>query len=392
MPFNQERYTLLYDRFVNDMATADEVRELWELWAEIEESEELTNAVYHMYEEPVPEEISARDWSHVEGKIFSGLNTKKRGLQWLAVAASVIIILGVGLYLQKGKQRFPEHTGRVTEKKQIEQDVVAPAVSFATLTLGNGKVIAIDSAAPGLIAMQNEVAINKSSGAIQYSEQAGNHAAVSWNTLSNPRGSRVIQIILSDGSKVWLNAASSLTFPVSFADHQRKVTVTGEAYFEVASDKTKKFIVQSGNVYTEVLGTRFNINSFDDEENQKITLLEGSVKLSGSGGKAILKPGEQAVVSQSGFRVAGDADLERTIAWKEEIFSFRDTNIRSIMKEIARWYDVDVEFRGNMQGLNFGGSMSRQKNVSEFLKRMEATQAVRFEVNGKKITAIAASN
>lgn len=195
--------------------------------------------------------------------------------------------------------------------------------------------------------------------------------------------------MLSDGSRLWLNSGSSVTFPVTFGNKERKVAITGEAYFEIAHDPLKKFIVTANDLTTEVLGTHFNVNAFEEEENIKVTLLQGSIKVISGNQSSIIKPGEQAVEMAGGrLKTNRNVNVEEVVAWKNEMFSFNDTNIKDIMKEVSRWYDVNIEYKGDFSNLNFGGNMSRQKNVSELLKRLEATKTVRFEVVGKTITII----
>jgi ferric-dicitrate binding protein FerR (iron transport regulator) len=251
-------------------------------------------------------------------------------------------------------------------------------------------MITLDSVKSGTIALQNNIAVTKSTdGKIEYAPGEKKGApGLTYNTLTNPKGSRVVNMVLNDGSKVWLNAASSITYPVAFDGVNREVSVTGEVYFEVAHDQNKKFIVKSNRLSTEVLGTYFNVNSYSDEDEIKVTLLEGSVRvLSKNGSPYIVKPGEQAIDEGNGkIRIEKNVNVEDMVAWKNERFSFTNANIKSIMKEVARWYDVQIEYKGNVDDLNFGGNMSRQRNVSELLKRMEATQAVKFEVEGRKIT------
>jgi ferric-dicitrate binding protein FerR (iron transport regulator) len=240
----------------------------------------------------------------------------------------------------------------------------------------------------GTLATQGNIKVVKlDNGQIAYQTASGDAStplSVTYNTLNNPRGSKVIDMQLSDGSHVWLNAGSSLTYPVAFVGNERKVQITGEAYFEVAHDASKPFVVSKGVTSVEVLGTHFNVNAYDDEDALRITLLEGSVKVASKGNLKVIKPGEQAVVA-NGINVNKDVNVEQVMAWKNGMFKFNNTNMKQIMREIARWYDVDVEYQGDFSDLNFGGFVSRQANISELLKRFSATEQVHFKVEGRKI-------
>jgi ferric-dicitrate binding protein FerR (iron transport regulator) len=282
-------------------------------------------------------------------------------------------------------------TGSATTRTDI-QDVAPPAANRATITLADGTKIFLDSTGNGVLARQNNVALKKTGeGEIVYDKSAANSGTeMIFNTLANPKGSRAISMTLSDGSQLWLNAGSSVTFPVAFNGPERKISITGEAYFEVARDPSKKFIVIANSVATEVLGTHFNVNAYGDRDAVKVTLLEGRVKVIASdGSSSMIKPGGQVVETMDGKLITNlRVDVEEAIAWKNEMFNFNNTEFKDIMKEVSRWYDVDIEYKGDFGELGFGGNMSRQKNVSELLKRLEATQAVKFEVNGRKITVL----
>ncbi|MBX3240852.1 MAG: FecR domain-containing protein [Chitinophagaceae bacterium] len=295
----------------------------------------------------------------------------------VAVAASVLFIVGLTYWL--GVVNKPtETTDEIVHAKEVN-DIEAPSVTKATITLANGNTIAVDS----LTAItQGNVQLSKTAdGKIVY---LGDANEVVYNTLTNPRGSRVIDITLSDGSQVWLNAGSSITYPVAFAGTERVVSMSGEAYFEVAHYKNTSFKVIKNATEIEVLGTRFNVNAYDDEALTKVTLLEGSVEVSNGRIKKILQPGEQAWVAQK-ISVEKDVDIEEIMAWKNGKFIFSEkTNIETIMQQVARWYDVDVEYRGKIH-TDFGGAISRQVNVSEVLRILEETGRVKCELEDRKI-------
>jgi ferric-dicitrate binding protein FerR (iron transport regulator) len=207
---------------------------------------------------------------------------------------------------------------------------------------------------------------------------------ISYNTLSTPRGGQY-QLVLPDGSKVWLNASSSIHFPTAFAGHERNVELTGEAYFEIAKNKQKPFHVNVNGMQVEVLGTHFNVNAYGDEGAIKTSLLEGSVKIKKGNISGLLKPGQQGVLKKNSTDLEiKNADMNEAIAWKNGLFEFDGADIKSIMREIGRWYDVDVVYAGKVPDRRFEGKISRDAQLSDVLKIL-ALSNVKFSVEGKKI-------
>jgi hypothetical protein len=208
-----------------------------------------------------------------------------------------------------------------------------------------------------------------------------------FNILSNPNGSRIVNIVLADGSRVWLNAGSTLRYPVLFMGKERKISVTGEAYFEIAHDASKPFIVTNGSLDIRVLGTHFNVNAFEDDGNDiKITLLEGSVKIKNGKATGLLKPGQQARVNKE-IRVVSDVDLDMVMAWKNGYFQFENASLQTVLKQVSRWYGVDVVYEGNNQPRQFVGEMERDLSLLEMLKILEKND-VHFSIIGKKLIVI----
>ncbi len=317
----------------------------------------------------------------------------------VAVVVTGISIMGAGAYFL-----FFNKGDKPTEivKTVWPDDLKAPETNRATITLANGQKIYLDSAVNGTLAMQGNVKLIKlANGLIAYQTASGETInEIKYNTLENPRGSMVIDMTLADGSKVWLNAGSSVTYPVAFVGKERKVSITGEAYFEVAPLSPKggqgklhfivKFNTPSGDGgEVTVLGTHFNVNAYYDEENIKVTLLEGSVKVSKDAASKLIRPGEQASISQKSQQSTQipvqTTDLEQVMAWKNGMFRFNGTNIKEIMRQAGRWYDVAVVYEGNVDDLDFSGVVSRKENISELLKIFETTGLVNFSVKGKKV-------
>ncbi|MCF2443563.1 FecR domain-containing protein [Dyadobacter sp. CY345] len=320
-------------------------------------------------------------------------------------AAAVIVLIGIGsYYIFLNKTRKPE-----IAKQQIETNDAAPGGNKAMLTLSDGSKINLNEADAGQIASQSGIKINKvTDGQLVYAKQGANISADIetniFNQITTPKAGQY-QINLSDGTKVWLNSLSSIRFPAVFNGEERKVEITGEVYFEVASyrrDNRKiPFLVVCNNQVIEVLGTHFNVNSYRDEAVVKTTLLEGSVKvypLQGSAGKVgqsvKLKPGEQSIVKQSKSNTSGIAvekvDIESAIAWQKGFFKFKDTNIQEVMRQLSRWYDLDVVYNGPLPEEQFTGYVSKKVAVSNVLAILEEGGGVKFSVKDKKVEVMAA--
>ena len=225
-------------------------------------------------------------------------------------------------------------------------------------------------------------------GKLAYQKNSGEISGkMRFNILSNPNGSQIVNIVLADGSRVWLNAGSTLRYPVLFMGNERKVSVTGEAYFEIAHDASKPFIVSNGSLDIRVLGTHFNVNAFEDDGNDiKITLLEGSVKVKSGKATGLLKPGQQARVNKE-IRVVSDVDVDMVMAWKNGYFQFENASLQTVLKQVSRWYGVDVVYEGNNQPRQFVGEMQRDLSLREILKILEKND-VHFSIIGKKLIVI----
>lgn len=300
---------------------------------------------------------------------------------WWA-AASIVLVLGFSTYfLVFNKTLKPSSIVITTEPN----DVSAPQSNKAMVTLSNGQKVFLDSISNGALAVQGNVKLVKlASGEIVYQSSGELSGKIQYNTLENPRGSKVINMVLADGSKVWLNAGSSLNYPVAFVGSERKVSVSGEAYFEVAHDASKPFVVHNGSMDVRVLGTHFNVNAFEDDDNNiKVTLLEGSVKISNGSSNGLLEPGQQALVSKE-MKILNDVDLNKVMAWKNGYFQFDKASLQSVLKQVSRWYDIEVIYEGKNQPREFVGEIERDLSLSEVLKILEINK-VNFTLEGKKL-------
>lgn len=301
----------------------------------------------------------------------------------LSVAAAVLIAFsaGVYLYLSKGSEA-------ITPELAILEDV-APGGNKATLTLADGREIILDDRENGQIYLQEGVEISKAKeGQIVYNNLDGSLAnEVNLNTLATPR-TGTYQLILPDGTNVWLNASSSITYPTSFTENKREVSITGEAYFEVAKQKGRPFLVSASGQTVEVLGTHFNINSYDNEGDIRTTLLEGSVRVWANDNPAMtktLRPGEQSILVSEGSDIQVEkANTEVAVSWKNGYFQIDEANIESIMRQIERWYDVEVEYNGKIPERRISGKIRRNENVSKVLEMLNYFN-LQFIIKDKKI-------
>jgi len=306
----------------------------------------------------------------------------------VAAAAIVILMLSAGGYFYFKNGNSQQQTAKTETHQERFKNDIAPGNNNATLILANGEKIILDSAVHGRLARQGNVNVEKlSNGQITYNATEGSNTEL-YNTLVIPRGSKPAYLQLADGSKVWLNAESSLHYPTAFAGKERKVEITGEAYFEVAYNPAMPFKVSKGDAEVQVLGTHFNVNTYKDEDLIKVTLLEGSVKVKTINGNGLLKPGQQARISNDGtMEIISNADIDEVMAWKNGQFKFRDASIETIMKQAARWYDADIVYEGKISG-HFVAEIPRGVQMSKLLHILELTERVHFKIDGKKVTVM----
>jgi transmembrane sensor len=312
-----------------------------------------------------------------------------RGLRkWLATAAILLFLTLFGYFLSKKQQG-----GNIGQTAKIALHDIAPGGNKAILTLANGNKIALGNSSRGIVADQSGIITKSSNGQIVYSSvnsrsahsARGGKDAEIWNTLSTPAGGQYT-LTLADGTTAILDAASSIRFPVDFRGNARNVMVTGQVYFKVRHDADKPFIVIARGQTIVDIGTEFNISAYNDEPAVKTTLLEGSVKLINPKGSAILKPGQQAIVFTDQNIKVTTIDTEEATAWKNGYFLFHNEPLQSVMRKVSRWYGVDIAYTpGEAIRETYWGSINRYSNVSKVLKMLEATGAVTFQIEGKKI-------
>ena len=390
MSNDQDLIKTLFAKYVAGSASPEEIKQLFGLISDKQYDEEMRNLLRsELQETELQDNYDTERWANVFNKVkaetelmeYNEQPNRAFGLRKMAIAASIVVGFGIGGYLWL-------HSTKPVQTTQLAKNDVAPGKVSATLTLSNGQQIRLSSVNTGVVAKQAGSSISKTvDGKIVYHAQNDNNAELNGiNTLTTARG-ETIQVDLPDGSKVWLNDASSLKYPTTFASaSERKVELTGEAYFEVAKDKTHPFRVVTSQQTVTVLGTHFNINSYTDEPAVKTTLLEGSVKVAATGGATVrIKPGEQAILKQNDLKVS-QADIESAIAWKNGDFIFKGEGLETAMLRVARWYNVDVVYDASApKTLELGGWVSRSRNISAVLKMMATTGEVHFKVEGRRV-------
>lgn len=303
---------------------------------------------------------------------------------WLRYAAVLFFLAGASALFFLKKQ---------PELRTVPVAEIMPGSNKAVLTLANGQTIPLDQAAEENIAQQGSSRISKRAGGqvVYQAGGTGGNETIAYNTLATPRGGQY-RLVLPDGSEVWLNAMSSIKFPATFAGNERKVSITGEVYFEIAANARQPFqvAVANSNTRIDVLGTQFNISAYTDEPLIRTTLLQGKVRVSNEGA-VLLQPGQQAI-SGSGaglhpVSLLKDADTEAAVAWMNGYFRFNQAGIKTVMQQIARWYDVNVSYEGKIPEKKFSGEISRASNLSEVLKGLSVS-GINYRREGRNIIIV----
>jgi transmembrane sensor len=397
---SNEELKVLLEKYLGDCITPEELQRMQVLVQENDHTKALGDMIAHVLAEDryratsgvdlqqafhdVMEEAGQREALIKVQEVIDTRTSSYLPIGYkLAAAAVLLLLLGTGFFW----------VYRSTVPVKVAATITAPVIpggNKAVLTLADGSTIVLDSAKEGALGSQGNTRIIKlDSGRLAYAasnSEAG--AAPSYNTISTPRGGQY-QVVLPDGSQVWLNAASSLRFPVAFTGNERAVTLTGEAYFEVAQHAGKPFMVRTGSMQVNVLGTHFNVMAYPDEGRVKTTLVQGAVRVSQGSTSTLMQPGQQASIDDAGnsFQITRP-DIEDVMAWKTGEFRFRKTDISMIMRQIARWYDVDIIYQGDLSGVTLYGSMTRKENVAQLLELLEQTGMVHFSTSGRRITVM----
>ncbi|MGX5819779.1 FecR family protein [Chitinophaga lutea] len=377
-----ERLQYLLDRYFSETYTDAEKREL-AAFVDASGDDALHEALETAWEryqpvEPMPGAASER----VRSAVFrSRRRPLLRRLYWSAAAVVLLAASAAAFLYRPGNKKMIAET--VASRFRNE---VPAGGNKAILTLPDGSIIALDSAAEGLLAQQGQKVRKTGQGELKFEGKGETLPADALNTVRTPRGGE-FRLTLPDGTRVWLNAASSVTFPASFSGGARRVSITGEVYFEVAKMADMPFRVAAGDMTVEVLGTHFNINAYPGEPAVRTTLLEGAVRVESAAGGNTLKPGQQASLRGGHMEVNDGVDIDEVMAWKNGLFQFNEADMAAVMRKIANWYDVEVHYEGEVPVRSFGGAIQRSLPLTKVLRILEENN-VRFRVEGKTITVL----
>lgn len=393
-----DQLNILFQKYLNQRCSPDEIKQLLDYFNISQNSQdELDRLVAKVLSEPFTAPIDEETRERLDAglknimakrilatpvqKMWSKLNY----LKWMA-AASLLITIGAGLFY------FMSTPDTSNGAQAITETVFKPGTEKARLTLADGTIIDLEQAANGKLKNKDGIAVTKTAdGKLVYDTQQEISAGgkVTYNTVVTPRGGQY-KIILPDGSSIWLNAASSLRFPTSFVGDERRVELSGEGYFEIKRNARKPFVVASAEQEVTVLGTHFNINAYKDNNLIKTTLLEGAVKISKGKQSYVLAPGQQATLnnSENNISIARNVDVDAAVAWKDGKFSFDETNIKEVMQQVARWYDVEVLYKGDFSNVELTGVIPRGADANHILNLLRGTKQVDFLITGRSITVI----
>jgi ferric-dicitrate binding protein FerR (iron transport regulator) len=375
-----ERIRYLVRRYLDGLLTPEELEEFNQLFGDAAEYRESDW-------DPLFKTIMARADALEADKPRSGIIRMRDGvrrMRWLAAAVVLFVVAGTGWLLERSREGHP---ATIVAGVAVAHDA-DPGSSKAILTLADGKTVALDSIHRGIVGVQGGERLISRDKQLVYQQVGEASGGVEYNELTTPRGGQY-SVVLPDGTKVWLNADSYLRYPTTFSGDSREVELRGEGYFEVAARADQPFHVQvlrgKRNPFrVDVLGTHFNIMDYNDEPVLRTTLVEGAVKVSKGGAAVVLRPGQQARLEGEDRLVVSRADVEEAVAWKNGMFKFDGATIGQVMRQVSRWYDLDVEYVHGVPKDLFQGEMYRDVRVSEILTILQAS-GVHFTVEGKKL-------
>ncbi|HMT75932.1 MAG TPA: FecR domain-containing protein [Chitinophagaceae bacterium] len=385
----------LFQKYLENQCSEEEMKHLFRLFNQNSDSTFLREQIAFQLENTEGKDAEGMEFQRNIDDAFINIlceinkeKTRKKASVirlsgWKSIAAAIVLVFVIGGSIWLINQKQPENS--IVGKTKYGKDV-APGGNKATLTLADGSTIILDSTANGNLTTQGNVNVMKFDGKLSYNQQ-GTTSEMLFNTVSTPKGG-VYHLVLSDGSKVWLNSASSLRFPASFVGNERKVELTGEAYFEVEKNALMPFRVNvAGKEEVEVLGTDFNINSYSNEDVINTTLLKGKVIVTDlkTQHSQHLLPGQQAQIGTGGeIAIRNNVDTEEIIAWKNGLFHFESADLKTILRQFERWYDVEVVFEGAVSNRKFFVIISRNSSLSAVIDAMQAND-IKFRIEGKRL-------
>lgn len=381
---DSDRLQYLFERYRTSNCSEDELEELNQWYEKLHAEGELIDD--WIRQAGGEDQLTEQLYHNFSEKILARRNKFLFSAKWLSAAAAAVILLGTGLLFYKFRHGFS------SDQVDLAQSVILPGTNKAILTLSDGTKISLDDTGNGQVYNKNGLSIIKTdSGSLTYRSYSVQGAVadhqMQYNTLYVPRGGQY-RITLPDGTKVWMNSASTLRFPVTSNGRDRFVSLSGEGYFEVAHNKQLPFKVRTADQEIRVLGTHFNVKGYNEEGLISTTLLEGSVQISklSSGDSKLLLPGQQANTGRGSTGIVLSAvNVDQVIAWKNGYFIFDNQDIQSIMKAISRWYDIDVLYESKLSEDRYGGTFSRHANLSEILDNLQELGNVRFQIKQRKV-------
>ena len=391
-----EQLKIALQHYVDNIATPEEMEMLLRCFGEDKHKMLLKNFIDQNWDNPflmemLNENESGALYDSIKAEIVSDKGRVVKFWNWnrLLVAASAVLVVSIGIWLLayrpfgRNKELVESAAG---QREKLISDIAPPSSSKAILFLDDGTKISLNSDSNKLKKFTESKYVSISQGQLIYqkSDRPGSQQKIVYNTLYNPKGSHQVLVTLPDETKVWLNSESSIKYPVSFAGNERRVEINGEAYFEVAHDKKRPFLVANRKTMIQVLGTHFNVNTYCDKEKVIVTLLEGSVKISNGSETNMLKPGQQAQVDND-IKVLSKADTAKVMAWKNEVFNFTQADIAEIMKQLERWYDVEVEYEEDLPSISLSGVIDRNINASRVIEMLQMSSGLDFRISGRKI-------
>lgn len=381
--YHQDELRSLFDKYLRRQCSEEELRQLMS-YAEEDGLRPVWEELLLQTEAPVVDEtLYQPQLDEVYARLILA-NKPQPAIRryWWAAAAAVLLLIAAGTFFWPRNITIAPQT---TQQQQQQQPDVQPGTNKASLTLADGSVITLDSTGRQTI-QQGASSVSQRGGQLVYNVN-GESTTLSYNTLRTPRGGE-FRITLPDGTNVWLNAASSLRYPTAFTGKERVVEITGEAYFEVAKNAAMPFRVKVGEkAAIEVLGTSFNVNAYDDEPTIKTTLVQGAVNVRSSGRQMLMAPGQQVeLTAQGNLRTVTDASVAQATAWKEGFFSFQKADLLSVLRPLARWYDLEITFEGNNIGFGeYTGDIDKSLTLDQVLKGL-AKNRLHYKIeNGRKL-------
>lgn len=397
MEKNDQYYQGLLDKYVSNACSPEEAAELFRYFGEAGANRLLLKQLQQQFNQsllyPYPD-MPEEQRQRMEERLLRQINPAKpiplyRNKWWQMAAAVALLVICGSIYLWHSHPAA-QAPAITTAQPIVANPQVVPGTNKAVLTLSDGSTVALDSTGNSMLAMQGSARIRQQGGSLVY-DVAGANTSPAYNTIHTPRGGQY-KLVLSDGSRVWLNAASSLRFPAAFAKGERVVQLNGEAYFEINEDAKRPFRVElNNNQSIMVLGTHFNVMAYDDEQAVRTTLLAGKVKVTRDHFSELLQPGQQATLNKHkpGIDIAGHVNLEEVMAWKNGMFQFEGNDIHTVMRQISRWYNTNVVFAPRVnENAHFWGAISRNADISEVLQVLEMTEEVHFKIENGIINVL----